>query len=509
MPIGAMTPFPEPIESPDEGEDHDPEFLAAFQQVAARLRDGGAVDDAAIEREYPQFASELIEALPGLTAVAALAAQRRGALPDDLAGTELGGYKIVRAIGHGGMGSVYEAWQPSLRRRVALKVLPPVFALDPRAIKRFEREAEAIASLDHEHIVPIYTVDVSGARPFFAMKHIRGHSLAELIRALRGERSGAEARDEAGGRRNEESLSRLSQSLLDDAFSQDRQHTETGASPRVFRGPAASGPEPTVDGSKGSSHKSGLATAVSCERRSYVNAVARIGLQAALALQHAHDSGVIHRDIKPGNFLLDMKGHLWLTDFGLAWLRGRDATNPSAPAGGTFAYMSPEQLAPEPRPVDHRTDIYSLGVTLYELLTLRRPFDVGEDQPGRALARILTEDPVNPRRFNRAIPRDLVTIVGRAMEKDATDRFETAADVAHELRLFLAGRPLTIRPASIWERAGRWLRDHRKAVAGWVATFIVVLAATTAVLFTQYRRANAMRTASRGRSRGCRGMWKN
>ena len=370
--------------------------------------------------------------------------------------------------------------------------------LDPRARRRIEREAEAIAGLDHANIVPIYSVAVAGDAPFFAMKFIRGHSLAEIIRGLRGKRGPADETDGEEDSRDDASLSRLTGKLLDDCFAPDRTNaTSGGPGLRILREAAAPIPEQVGDGLPVDFRESAAGPIMLISRRSYVNAVARLGLQAAEALEHAHESGVIHRDVKPGNLLLDIKGNLWLTDFGLAWLRGRDATNPSVPAGGTFLYMSPEQLATEPRPVDHRTDIYSLGVTLYELLTLRRPFESAPDQPQRAVARISENDPVSPRRINRAVPPDLVTIISRAMAKDATDRFETASALAHELRLFLAGRPLSIQPISTWARIGKWFYRHRKAVSVWSATFSLILAVTTGVLFAQYRRANATRAALR------------
>ncbi len=219
-----------------------------------------------------------------------------------------------------------------------------------------------------------------------------------------------------------------------------------------------------------------------------------------MLLEHAHVSGVIHRDIKSANFLLDLDGHLWLTDFGLAWLRGHDATSLSAPVGGTLPYMSPEQLSPGSRPIDHRTDIYSLGVTLYELLTLHRPFPADEDHREQAIARILQADPVGLRKLNPAVPRDLETIIKVAMAKDRDERFDTSKAMAGELRLFLAGKRLTVRRPSPWSWLGKWVVKHRLGVSIWAATVVLLLVGSVGLLALQNRRllrANAEATTQR------------
>jgi tetratricopeptide (TPR) repeat protein len=232
--------------------------------------------------------------------------------------------------------------------------------------------------------------------------------------------------------------------------------------------------------------QAGLSTEWSITSRSYFRMVAQLGVQAAEALEHAHQVGVIHRDIKPANLLVDGRGQVWVTDFGLARLQGDAGLTLTGDLVGTLRYMSPEQALAQRVGVDHRTDIYSLGVTLYEVLTLR-PAHRGKDRQA-VLRRIAFEEPVLPRRLNRAVPAELETIILKAMEKNPAERYATAQDMADDLQRFLDDRPIQARRASFAARVRRWLRRHRllaRAAAMVLALGVVMLAVTTVLVWRE------------------------
>jgi serine/threonine protein kinase len=190
--------------------------------------------------------------------------------------------------------------------------------------------------------------------------------------------------------------------------------------------------------------------------------VAELGVQAAEALDYAHQLGIVHRDVKPANLLLDARGNIWIADFGLAHIQHSEASlTGTSQMVGTPRYMSPEQALSKRVPIDHRTDVYSLGVTLYELLTLRPAFT---SQDRHELQRqIAFEEPAKPRRLERAVPTELEIIVLKAMEKRPQDRYATAQDLADDLRHWLADRPIRARRPS-WVQVGRkWARRHQSA----------------------------------------------
>jgi serine/threonine protein kinase len=219
----------------------------------------------------------------------------------------------------------------------------------------------------------------------------------------------------------------------------------------------------------------GIATERSWQSASYVRGVARLGIQAAEALEHAHQLGVVHRDIKPANLLLDGRQNLWITDFGLAQLRGDSRLTMSGDLLGTLRYMSPEQALARRVVVDHRTDVYSLGVTLYELLTLEPAFG-GEDRQ-EILRRIAFEEPKPPRRWNKSIPPELETIVLKAMEKNPADRYATAQELAEDLERFLRDEPIKARRPNPVQRARKWARRHPSIMASALVALVLAVVA--------------------------------
>jgi eukaryotic-like serine/threonine-protein kinase len=300
----------------------------------------------------------------------------------------LGDFKIIREIGRGGMGIIYEAEQLSLKRRVALKVLGPSVADSARQLDRFRRESEAIARLHHTNIVPVFGVGTEEGVHYFAMQLIEGKPL----------------------------------STPPDLSFQE---------------------------------------------------IARIGMQAASALAYAHEHGVLHRDVKPSNLILDVNGELWVTDFGLAKLTDSSELTQDGDIMGTLKYMAPEQLDGRS---DARTDVYSLGLTLYELTTHQPAFDTS-----KSLAeRIRNYDIVKPRTINPAIPRSLETIILKATARDAHARYQSALEMGEDLRCFIDDRPIAARRASAAERLGRWVRRN-PALAGSLALTLLVLIATSIV----------------------------
>jgi tetratricopeptide (TPR) repeat protein len=229
--------------------------------------------------------------------------------------------------------------------------------------------------------------------------------------------------------------------------------------------------------------------------REHWRRLAELGVQAAEALDYAHQLGVVHRDVKPANLLLDARGHLWVADFGLAQLgAGRGGLTQTDHLVGTLPYMSPEQTLGKRVPIDHRSDVYSLGVTLYELLTLRPPF-TGEN-PQELLRQIALDEPVAPRRLRREVPAELETIALKAMEKAAQDRYATAQELADDLRRWLEDRPIQARRPSVRQVALKWARRHRALVGAAAAVLLLaVLLAGGNGLWWLQRRATAQGVA--------------
>jgi WD40 repeat protein/serine/threonine protein kinase len=439
---------------------HEEQLAAILEEYLADLQAGRAPSKADLFARYPDLADDLEVCLGSLEYVGAAGFSADAAPPNgraDIAPASrtLGDFRIVREIGRGGMGIVYEAQQITLGRRVALKILPFAGVLDPRRLQRFKTEALAAAQLHHQNIVPIHWVDCARGVHYYVMQYVDGQTLAEII---------AEKRREVRGQRSEvgeESVvsGQLSVAKTPPATDHGLLTTDHSSKSAIDTRPVAA-----------------ISTQHSTDSKEFFQSVAKLGIQAAEALEYAHQSGIIHRDVKPGNLLVESSGKLWITDFGLARMTGDSNLTVSGDLLGTIRYMSPEQALSDQGSVDHRTDVYSLGATLFELLTLE-PLVAGEDRAD-ILRKIAVFEPRPPRRINRKVPNELDTIVLKATSKSPRDRYATAQELADDLRRFLDFQPIRAKRPTVVHRLRKWTRRHRQAVVASIAiltlTFVTV-----------------------------------
>ncbi|MEX2016385.1 MAG: serine/threonine-protein kinase, partial [Candidatus Hydrogenedentales bacterium] len=432
----------------------DPRVTNAVEEYLAALEQGARLKREEFLARHAEVAAPLAECLEALeflhVAVGGLRVDRGGLegpfLPESSSAGLLGDFRILRELGRGGMGVVYEAEQISLCRRVALKVLPFAAVLDARNLARFKTEALAAAQLDHPGIVDVYGVGCERGVHYYAMRFIQGRTLAAVIaeaRLTRSRRTGPAT----------------------DSVSCVENDAEQPSAPEAPD--AALVPTQTLDS---------LSTAALTGSTAWFRTIAQIGVQVAEALHHAHEHGIVHRDIKPSNLLVDGEGKVRITDFGLAQVESDATLTLSGDLLGTLRYMSPEQIVGNRADVDHRTDIYSLGATLYELLA-REPAFPGNDRRG-LLRQIAEEEPRPLRRLDRAIPADLETVVQKAMAREPVFRYATAQEFAADLQRFLQHQPVLARRPNLLERTAKWSRRHRGLV---VSAFVLMLFAIVAL----------------------------
>ncbi len=431
------------------------------EEFVALFRAGKRPSLSVYTNRFPELADDIRELFPALVLMEQVRPQAADAqaeagiaeLPARL--RALGDFRILREIGRGGMGVVYEAEQVSLGRRVALKVLPAASHLDPRRLQRFRREAKAAARLHHTNIVPVYGVGEHDDIHFIVMQMIPGLGLDQVVDELRRLRDGTPG----GGAPAQEA----------DA---SRQVLASGITQGLLSGSFAPPPAPADDAlftplareeSGGSKADSSATLPGQLEHspwsdtgRPYWNSVARIGVQVARALAFAHAQGIEHRDVKPSNLLLDSQGTVWVTDFGLAkHSDDHDDLTHTGDVVGTLRYLAPERLGGQG---DARSDLCSLGLTLYELLTLKPAYPDGDR--ARLVNHLERDEPVPPRTLDVAIPRDLETVVLKAIARDAAQRYQTADELADDLERFLNDQPIRARRSSVRERAAKWVRRH-------------------------------------------------
>ena len=481
-------------------------------EFAERFRRGERPSVKEYIDRYPHLADEILSLFPAMADLEQAdevrqepVVEKPGAATETPELWQLGDYRILREIGRGGMGVVYEAEQVSLGRRVALKILPQHVARDARMLERFRREARAAARLHHTNIVPVFEVGRQGETCYYAMQFIQGQGLDLVYDALRQIRGRAEkqssgapipglaeltlaATDSQLGTALYQvgpALGQVVHSLLTGQF--EAQGTEalerengsgTGALQNLgSRSPSLHSLHASAPSSAVLPGGTQLST-VDSRQAQYARSIARIGHQVAEGLAYAHERGVIHRDIKPSNLLLDTSGVTWITDFGLA-KADDDALTQTGDILGTIRYMAPERFRGES---DERADIYALGLTLYELLTLSPAFDSSDRL--RLIEQVKSEEPIRPRLLDRRIPRDLETVILKTIDKDPKGRYPTARELAEDLRRFLDDESILARRVAPGERAWRWCRRNPWIAGSLISTLAALVA--VAVISTTY-----------------------
>jgi eukaryotic-like serine/threonine-protein kinase len=381
------------------------EVLATEYADKARQGENPSIDSY-IER-YPEMATEIRELFPMVAALEQWKSDRenevlRAQLPDQFKLKQLGDCRIVREIGRGGMGVVFEALEGSIERRVAVKLLPWRISMVPHRQERFEREAQTIAKLRHANIVPIFRFGRHD--DYYVMQYVESVNLGHIIEAL-----------------NERQQVSPAQEIRDEV--------------RDSAGDDSQVSEPA--------DRKGL-------KQDSWKAFARIGLQVAQALRHAHRKGVLHNDVKPGNLLIDASGKVFVTDFGLAEPLNPESSEVDESVNGTLRYMAPERFAGV---CDETSDVYSLGITLFELVTQQSAFDT-DSQVGLITA-IAAGDVRSVSETGNDLPPDLAAVIGKAISREPNDRYQSAGEFASDLLRFINGERVSAKSAG---GIFRWLR---------------------------------------------------
>jgi serine/threonine protein kinase len=522
----------------------DASFIDALaDEFLQRYRRGERPRIAEYIARYPDHADAIRELLPSLVMLESLArGKSQGSRYSVLSGVRrpeiLGDYRILQEVGQGGMGIVYEAEQISLGRHVALKILPFQLARNPRAVERFQREARAVAKLQHPHIVPVIDCGEEDSVFFYAMQFVHGLPVSDVldeVRKLQGTRAIDLAR--WAGQTTDLAISLLeagadgkADTTADESTSGDFQPFSSDDCPGTNREARvreiiddcllrSERGEPIVDeqiigrhpdlqsdledelrmlrliqasrlpslvedltaletkwhSSEEEDSKAerdcGHVSSVSDEfrissvitltgeqdltsagrQRHYFRSVVRLCLDVAGALAYAHEQGVVHRDIKPSNLMLDTRGRVWVTDFGLAKLEGAGCTS-SKGFVGTLRYTSPEQIHGR---CDERSDVYGLGMTLYEMITLTLPFR--EMDNVELIHHVCHRGPLPPREIEPAIPSDLETIILKAIARHPSDRYQSAQELSDDLVRFLEHQPIAAKRSGRLARAWKWI----------------------------------------------------
>ncbi|MEZ5990460.1 MAG: protein kinase [Planctomycetota bacterium] len=426
---------------------HDDEELQRLvEQCILRFESEGSQVVDELCRSNPEHADALRSRIDNLARLGFLGPERSPEIPD-----RLGEFRLLERIGVGGMGVVYLARQESLGREVALKLVRPEHLYFPGARERFQREVEAVARLDHPGIVRVYQVGEENGIPYFTMELARGTSLAQLVEALAERDPGrlagadlAEAWRDLAGRT---------------AVAAGERDTGSHALEELFRG-------------------------------SYVQCVARIVLQVAEALAHAHARGVLHRDVKASNVMLTPDGRVLLLDFGLAWTEGADALTRSGAMLGSLPYMAPEQVRGDNAAIDERTDVHGLGVLLYELLTLRLPHAARDGE--RLRQQILQGELDPPSRRNPLVARDVETVCMQALAPEPDRRYRDAGSFARDLQNFLEYRPIEARRPGLPDRVRRYALRHPARATAIVAAVLVVLLAPAGYAWSEIHKTREL-----------------
>jgi len=498
--------------------DRDERLGEAIEAYLALGEEGRAPDPEQFAARYSDLGDDLRDALEGLALVQGLVGDPHGPGRGLESGRRIAGYRIVRELGRGGMGIVYEAVHVGLDRPVALKVLGSHATPDSNGRRRFLNEARTAAGLHHTHIVPVFDVGQVGGLCYYAMQRIEGAGLDRVLRHLRHDRSIAAGSSLGLGQgqagmtptsKRTRSLGRLAATPLPGLQPPATKATEPAPAPAPLPAPFAPGllddtaswhhlgEHHVQDGALGQPRREAddAPPPFNPPRGSaYYRWVAEIGRQAAEALAHAHHRGIVHRDIKPSNLLVDARGIVWVADFGLARRLADPSQTQHDSLLGTPRYMSPEQA--RIGPIDGRSDVYSLGATLYELLTLRPPFE------GRTAAELVEQisgrEPVPPHCYDPRIPRDLETILLKTLAKRPADRYATATDLADDLKRFLNHEPVRARRISPLGRFWRFTRRHpSQTIVSATAAATVLAVLTVAYVQMMQKRDEAIQASAK------------
>jgi serine/threonine protein kinase/WD40 repeat protein len=440
----------------------------------AELQDAGITPD----REdfiagYPMCAEELRACLNQMEMLRGLAQAIQTDRGQSLPLTQLGEYRLVRQIGRGGMGVVYEAIQTPSGHQVAVKVLPATSAFNPKAVQRFRNEIHAATMLEHPNIVNIIGAGCLDGVDFYAMRLIEGQTLAQILFSLR-------TQSRSAGFRFPVTLAELANT------------GGTTAEPAAVATTHDSGAESCTKNS-GSDLSENRGTQPG---PGYFRLIAELAIQALDGLEHAHQQGILHRDIKPSNFMLDASGHLWISDFGLARIERTSTLTETGDLLGTLRYMSPELLTSRHSEVDHRSDIFSLGATIYEAITLV-PVVTGTDRAD-VIRQVTQHKPTPPRTLQRQIPTDLETILLKALAREREDRYSSCADMARDLRQFLNHRSIAARRPGIALKFIRWMqRNPNLAIVGFTSIMLLFIFGMLSMWWVSSARQQAMIELSR------------
>ncbi|MDE0736341.1 MAG: serine/threonine-protein kinase, partial [Pirellulaceae bacterium] len=467
----------------EHSEENPVEVLA--EEFAKRIRGGEHPSINDYVSRYPDHADEIESLFPSIAMMEQLKQQKKASQdrrpstvkPPSNMPEQLGDFRILREIGRGGMGIVYEAWQQSLARRVALKVLPTEgMGRTQKQVERFLREAKSAGRLHHTNIVPVFGVGQHDGIYYYVMQLIEGYGLDSLLEYYQHQR------DQAGAETDNEMLLANTQVSAGPSRQQTANVTRWTNENTATFAPGDDDPGPIIspvspagsdrhDGSPGK-------TAMVTTNRLQLDwqQIATIGIQVADALHYAHEHGILHRDIKPANLLIDQEHNAWITDFGLAKAADNNNLTQTGDVVGTLRYMAPEQFEGN---CDAVSEVYSLGITLYELAALQPAF---AQESRMELIRQIMEGSLPPlQEIRPGIPRDLETIIQKAASRDTDQRYTTAHQLAEDLARFRDDRPILARRSSSLQKVQHWSRRNPAlAMSVAITACLLLLVAVTA-----------------------------
>lgn len=448
----------------DDSSSECPELPQIWRSILEKLKRDGSIDERDYLERYPALAAPLRKifmvlkrekAIPSSQPLesserdqASKSQAKQSDRIDPGIPRQLGNYELINVLGRGGMGVVFLARDLNLNREVALKVLPVINSFDRTRRLRFENEARSAARLQHPNIVSVHEYGNDDGIYYFAMQRIAGKNLAEWIEQMK--RNPMVMREFGTGDTKRTGMTKL------DTIGNDPTLASGADDPGVN---AALESQTSQSGNRsGSTNRSG-----SMVTRPFCQAVAKIGMQAASGLHYAHELGVVHRDVKPSNLMIDADGKVWITDFGLAHTSDSQELTKEGEVMGTWRYMSPEQATGHSPTVDHRTDVYSLGATLYELLVLEPAVPGKREMEIRSF--LNSKSPKSLRRHDKRIPEDLATIIEKAMSRNPDDRYVNARAMAEDLKAFIEARPIKAKRAPLIKRVLQYAQRHQRLAA--------------------------------------------